>query len=133
MPNSLSKFRNVAFDRQAGRCFYCHFLMWRDERDPFPVQHGLSLNAAKQLRCTAEHLSARQDGGRDTAENIVAACWHCNRSRHARTVPLAPNKYATLVASRVARGRWHNRAVVLALAANGNIPLKKARHLLETA
>lgn len=97
MPNQLRKLRDAAFERQAGRCFYCQFLMWRDETDPFPVRHGFSMKAARRLKCTAEHLRARQDGGRDLAHNIVAACWHCNRSRHARPTAPTATEYIKLV------------------------------------
>ncbi|WP_254782667.1 HNH endonuclease, partial [Lysobacter sp. yr284] len=32
-------------------------------------------------RCTAEHLIARHEGGRNRRENIAAACWLCNQRR----------------------------------------------------
>ncbi|WP_416347129.1 HNH endonuclease signature motif containing protein [Devosia sp.] len=57
-------------------------------------------------RCTAEHLRARCDGGKDVLENVVAACWLCNNRRHRRKVPPAPEDYKRLVRNRISRGRW---------------------------
>jgi hypothetical protein len=54
-------------------------------------------------RCTAEHLRARCDGGRDTSDNVVAACWICNSRRHRRKVPLPPEEYRAFVRKRLAR------------------------------
>jgi 5-methylcytosine-specific restriction endonuclease McrA len=41
--------------------------------------------------CTAEHLVARMDGGRDTRDNIVAACRRCNAARHQLGLGPAPD------------------------------------------
>jgi len=40
---------------------------------------------------TAEHLVARMDGGKDTRQNIVAACRRCNEMRHALFHGAAPD------------------------------------------
>ncbi|WP_353621693.1 HNH endonuclease [Sphaerotilus uruguayifluvii] len=63
------------------------------------------------LRCTAEHLIARCDGGRDEATNIVAACERCNHTRHQRKHPPVPEVYRADVRKRIARGGWHHRWV----------------------
>ncbi|WP_445944934.1 HNH endonuclease [Rhizobium sp. WSM1274] len=52
-------------------------------------------------------LKARCDGGRDTEENIVAACHYCNRTRHRKTRPKDAASYACFVRSRIEKGRWH--------------------------
>jgi DNA-directed RNA polymerase subunit RPC12/RpoP len=62
---------------------------------------------AQRLRCTAEHLLPRSDGGSDLPENIVAACAHCNHTRHKRKRPPDPKTYRADVMRRVARGGWH--------------------------
>ncbi|WP_376767606.1 HNH endonuclease signature motif containing protein [Rhizobium leguminosarum] len=68
---------------------------------------ALSLRAAWELRCTAEHLKARRDGGRDIAGNIVAACQFCNGIRHRKKRPKDAASYANFVRSRLEQGRWH--------------------------
>lgn len=56
--------------------------MWESDPESFARHHGISSATAKRFQCTAEHLVARQDGGKDTAANIVAACAYCNHGRH---------------------------------------------------
>ncbi|WP_339009581.1 HNH endonuclease [Aeromonas popoffii] len=34
------------------------------------------------LQCTGEHLQPRSNGGSNQPANIVAACRHCNGTRH---------------------------------------------------
>lgn len=67
-------------------------------------QFQLTPKEARSLQCTAEHLTARCDGGRDSAYNIAAACLHCNRTRHLRVKPLDPTAYQALVQRRLGRG-----------------------------
>ena len=76
--------RKLAFVKQAGRCYYCDIPM-TPSANGAPRPHWRS--------CTAEHLVARQDGGEDSAENVVAACHYCNRRRHARPHPLSAAEY----------------------------------------
>ncbi len=68
---------------------------------------GVTTRQAKMLRCTAEHLKALQDGGRDTRQNIVAACEICNRRRHPAHQSLSWEDYKAHVKRRVAARRWH--------------------------
>ncbi|MCB1616206.1 MAG: HNH endonuclease [Pseudomonadales bacterium] len=82
--------------------------MWVDGAvESFARQYRLTTRQASLLQCTAEHLQARQDGGEDTADNIVAACAYCNRKRHKRPVPLPPQGYRHHVLKRVRKGKWH--------------------------
>lgn len=73
----------------------------------FSQRHVLSHRQAKLLQCTAEHLLARQDGGIDSANNIVAACWYCNQQRHRPKVPPAPDMNRQRVQQKMKRGGWH--------------------------
>jgi 5-methylcytosine-specific restriction endonuclease McrA len=103
---SIVRTRSIAYHRQAGRCFYCLAPMWIDDPSRFAEQHAITLDQASRLRCTAEHLRARRDGGDDSPENIVAACWHCNNARHRRKLPLAPTAYRNTVRARMAKRKW---------------------------
>ncbi|RIA18866.1 HNH endonuclease [Ectopseudomonas oleovorans] len=104
----IRKLRLLAFHRQNGKCCYCGFLMWLDSAESFAKQHGITIKQARHFQCTAEHLHARQDGGRDVRENIAAACIRCNQLRHRRQKPMPPEQYQQLVVSRVSKGGWHN-------------------------
>ena len=68
---------------------------------------GASPTAAARLQCTAEHLVARREGGRDIASNVVAACAHCNHTRHKRKRPPDPAAYRSEIRRRVGCGKWH--------------------------
>lgn len=91
----LQRSRQLAFDQQEGKCYYCGFPMW------MPGAHGPS-----QLLCTAEHLTARSEGGSDDPSNIVAACIHCNQTRHKLKQPPNPDLYKAHVQSRIKKDRW---------------------------
>lgn len=100
MCKKLKKIRLSKFREQGGRCYYCDRQMWE-------VQVGSGGGQRSYLICTAEHLIARQDGGPDAGENIVAACKWCNTRRHMRSVPLGPAAYKDHVQRRMKRGKWH--------------------------
>lgn len=107
MPNTLSKKRNKAFERQQGRCCYCGFQMWKSSIDVFAAKHSISIKQARHFQCTAEHLQARQDGGLNNAENIAAACARCNRLRHRkRSKAPTPSEYQQHVQKLVNKGKW---------------------------
>ncbi|MRX33996.1 HNH endonuclease [Aminobacter aminovorans] len=89
----LRKLRDDAYNRQDGHCWYCRRLM-------------SPADGTGSSRCTAEHLLARCDGGKDTSDNVVAACWLCNSRRHRRKVPLSPESYFIHVRALIAKGRW---------------------------
>tara|TARA_R100001163_G_scaffold61561_2_gene51653 strand:+ start:670 stop:1044 length:375 start_codon:yes stop_codon:yes gene_type:complete len=103
------KFRNLAFRKQGGFCYYCNFPMWEKDIAGFSSRYNLSLRQANQFKCTAEHLLARQDGGKDVEDNIVAACLACNHKRHRgkRKVVPEPQEYIELIQQRLEQGRWH--------------------------
>ena len=99
--------RKSAYNAQHGRCYYCSKPMWLEGIEAFAKAHKYSLVQAKWLKCTAEHLLARANGGNDSAENIAAACWYCNLKRHQRKYPLPPEQYRHHVAKRIKKGGWH--------------------------
>ena len=118
MPTLLARSRSAAFSRQSGRCFYCDLPMWLDHADDFRPRYRLTPAQARQRRCTAEHLQARQDGGGNGAANIVAACQKCNQGRHRRKKVPDPDGHRQRVRSRVAQGRWHPPEVLKAVEAH---------------
>lgn len=109
MPSRIQVLRRQAFHRQAGRCWYCSVQMWLISPDE--LARLVATSAAAQLRCTAEHLVAQRDGGSDAAKNIVAACAHCNHTRHKRKAPPEPETYRKEIRRRTKRGAWHPRWV----------------------
>ena len=116
MAHKLRKLRRQAFRDQQGRCLYCLLPLWEGDIDAFVNTHGIRKSVSKHLKCTAEHLRARQDGGSDVRENIAAACLWCNLQRHRRQrrqAP-APRRYGAWVRAQVAQGKWHPAAASLA-------------------
>ena len=105
--NKLKNLRKQAAQRQGGRCFYCELPMWVNTPQEFIVCYGISPGLAKRFQCTAEHVEARRDGGKDVAPNIVAACRFCNATRHKAKRPLDADTYTQQVRRRLAKGRWH--------------------------
>jgi hypothetical protein len=67
MPSRLVRHRQSAYIRQSRRCFYCQYPMWENNLESFAQAHNISTAQAKRLKCTAEHLKARKDGGKDAA------------------------------------------------------------------
>jgi HNH endonuclease len=112
MPSSLYKLRQKAFSRQEGHCYYCEYPMWLESWEEFAASFGISKAAAFHFRCTAEHLVARQDGGKDSRENIVAACWYCNITRHRFPTPPDPAIYRRHVMQLVRSEKWHPKELV---------------------
>lgn len=106
--NQLVKHRERAFNSQNGRCYYCSCAMWRPaDRDVFCKRFALTKRQARSLQCTAEHVTARCDGGTDAAENIVAACARCNFLRHARKRAMPAPRFKDFAGRRVRQGDWH--------------------------
>ncbi|MDQ4680346.1 hypothetical protein BWP19_02830 [Stenotrophomonas maltophilia] len=100
---TLKTLRTHSFHAQQGRCYYCSSPMWLCS----PDELGLRPRSAALFRCTAEHLLARQDGGKDVADNVVAACHLCNLRRHKRPTPApSPDAYRVRVQQRMAKGTW---------------------------
>ena len=79
--------------------------MWTRRPEQFAEQHGLRLEDVAHFQCTAEHMLARRDGGLEI-RNIVAACRHCNVTRHEADEPLSTELYREHVRQRVAESRW---------------------------
>ena len=114
--------------RQHFRCIYCSLPVWTGDPQPFMRQFLLTPKEAKSLQCTAEHLTARCDGGRNNADNIPAACLHCNRTRHLRAKPLDPPAYQALVQRRLSRGAWHAATITAKVgAALKKLPIQAGR------
>ncbi|TKB24217.1 restriction endonuclease [Desulfopila sp. IMCC35006] len=107
MSIQISQKRLVAFNKQSGCCYYCGSPMWEGKQKEFANKHKITKKYAARFQCTAEHLLARCDGGKDQENNIVAACIFCNRNRHKRKKPLVPLKYRALIQKRLQQGKWH--------------------------
>ncbi|MBJ8440011.1 HNH endonuclease [Acinetobacter junii] len=103
----IVKNRTSAFLSQAGRCFYCNQPMWSRNPKKFCNRYGITEISAQLLKCTAEHVVARQDGGTNQKENIVAACLYCNRTRHQCSNALSAKKYKVKVTSLMSKNKWH--------------------------
>ena len=102
----LSNIRRTKMLAQEGRCYYCSLPMWDPKLKVAATELCLAPNMPKLLRCTAEHLHARSEGGADSPSNIVAACWFCNTRRHHRKAPPSPDVYRAYVQKRMAKGKW---------------------------
>lgn len=112
MPSTqLKHSRQLAINRQRERCYYCGPLMCLE-----------STLGPRPLLCTAEHLLPRHDGGSDDPSNIVAACLHCNKTRHRKKVPPDPASYKAEVLRRLMKGRWHPREVLAWSASRASRP-----------
>lgn len=110
MSKTLQRLRLQAHKHQQGRCYYCSVLMWLvDPRELVGTLRRRRM--ASRLQSTAEHLVPRSEGGRDTPANIVAACFHCNSTRHKKRRPPNSHAYLAEVTRRVQRGAWHTRWV----------------------
>ncbi|WP_170396718.1 MULTISPECIES: HNH endonuclease [Ruegeria] len=111
MRKKLNCIRSQKWKLQNGRCYYCGFLMWSGNQSLFAKTLGVSTACVSRLQCTAEHLNARSDGGLDSDANIVAACLHCNRTRHKAATILGPHPYRLKVQDRISAGKWHPRCL----------------------
>ena len=112
MSKTLYRPRQLAYAAQSGLCFYCSCVMWLRSHEELTKPYGITKKQANRLQCTAEHLTPRSEGGSDMASNLVAACLHCNSTRHKRKIPPSPDRYLSQVRSRIARGGWHPPGVV---------------------
>ena len=101
------RIRNRQMRAQNGRCYYCQQPMWLQDINGFCAQYGLSKAQSLQLKCTAEHLVARSEGGPDSDENIVAACQYCNQARHEGEVALSAEAFRQFVRAEMKAGAWH--------------------------
>lgn len=108
MTKHLKTLRHKAARCQDWRCYYCGMPMWDDDPNPFVIRHRLTERSAQTLKCTAEHLTAQCEGGKDRAGNIVAACLTCNQRRHRTSKPKTPNDYRQYIQRRIRKGKWHS-------------------------
>ena len=99
--------RSRAFSLQNGRCYYCGQPMWTEDPREFSSRFNVTLPQVLRFQCTAEHLTAHQDGGTTALNNIVAACRFCNQQRHRRKGSPVPEQFKKLVQQRMSKGRWH--------------------------
>lgn len=99
--SNISRLRRAKMTLQGGRCYYCDLPMWEAELCAVP-----GTRRAKALRCTAEHLQPRSEGGADGSDNIVAACQFCNAARHKCNPPRQPEAHRAHVRKRMRQGRW---------------------------
>lgn len=106
MPKRLIALRRTAAHAQSNRCHYCQLPVWEGDPSSFMEQYGVSRRQAHLFRCTAEHLLPKSEKGKETRQNIVAACWRCNQTRHRASVPLSPDVYKGYVEGRLRRGKW---------------------------
>lgn len=109
---SLKNPRNHAFNRQNGRCCYCHQPIWVNNPEQYAKQYGLTLSLARLMKCTGEHLVAHKDGGSSNKVNIAAACLFCNLGRHRCKKDMTPVEYEQYVLRRLKKGRWHGLRLV---------------------
>jgi HNH endonuclease len=106
MASSSKVLRHRAALHQRFRCYYCRLLIWIEDPNGFAARHKLTTVQTRLLRCTAEHLRARGDGGSNRRDNVVAACFYCNSRRHRMRNPLSPPEYQARVRRRMREGRW---------------------------
>lgn len=105
MAGSLKKIRKNKMREQQGRCHYCGLPMWDDDHE-LNAGGGRGRRPPAELRCTAEHLQPRSEGGTDVDANIVAACCYCNQARHKRKRPRTPEAHRDHIRRRMAKGKW---------------------------
>jgi 5-methylcytosine-specific restriction endonuclease McrA len=91
--------------------------MWERSPDEYARKFGIKLAQAQRLKCTAEHLQARSVGGKDTSENIVAACLHCNQARHKMHPAPDHTKFRRIVQQQSSNGCWHKKNLVIPIKA----------------
>jgi hypothetical protein len=111
MPTTIVRHRHSSYIAQSGRCYYCGFPVWENDPSSFARAHNIPATKTNLLKCTAEHLEARKDGGDNSRHNIVAACLRCNQMRHRLKPAPNPNAYRTLVQKLVMRGKWHKKVI----------------------
>src|SRR5258705_9748460 len=106
MSKCIVRHRQTALINQTYRCYYCEVLLWDSDISGFMYTHQASRRQAALVRCTAEHLIPRSEGGRNVTHNIVAACHFCNHQRHRAKNPLNANQFRERVRRRMKRGKW---------------------------
>lgn len=111
MPNKHQILRSKAYRQQNGYCYYCNMPMWDKSPEPLALQYHVPTNRINPLKCTAEHLDARRDGGKDSGDNIVAACHFCNSQRHKYKIAKEPESYKSKVQTRMRKKGWTTKLI----------------------
>jgi hypothetical protein len=106
MSNTLARLRARAYKSQFVCCYYCGAKMWTKESSGLTEELGITPESAKLFQCTAEHLQARCNGGKDRPDNIVAACLCCNQLRHRMKEALSPKRHKAMVVRAVHDRNW---------------------------
>ena len=102
MASTIRRIRDVKMKAQGGLCYFANGRCGsptRTRSTAFNVSPGL----AKMLRCTAEHLTPRSEGGKNGGDDIVAAC-RCNQTRHRARRPRRPDAYGSWSGAASPRG-----------------------------
>ncbi len=99
MKKEVLKYRNAAAQSQKWHCYYCGLPMGGNGS---PYAKAIPSEKIRLL-VTAEHLQARQDGGKESRANIVAAHGVCNHCHHKAKITKSPAQFAIRVKSRVAK------------------------------
>ncbi len=81
--------------------------MWLHDPQVFAKKYKITTKQVQLFKCTAEHLKAKQEGGKDSESNIVAACHYCNQKRHKYKSPKEPISYKQYVTNRLEKGKWN--------------------------
>lgn len=106
----IVKQRLRAAAQQGGLCYYCQLPLCEERTTDlasFAAVHNITTKQARRFLCTAEHLLPKSDGGGNHPGNIVAACFHCNTTRHRRRKVLSSEDHRARVRGRLERQRWH--------------------------
>lgn len=74
-----AKARNIAYNEQRGRCFWCGI------GTRLPADSALSSRHLSPA--TTEHLIPKSHGGGNHRSNIVSACANCNHKRGNMPIP----------------------------------------------
>lgn len=108
MSPTLVRARDRAYNLQSGHCYYCGLPMWNDPTGlaVMAAHFSISCKQARVFRCTAEHLTAKKDGGSNIQGNIVAAHPLCNMARHRCKAPRDPAEHQKHVCNRMSRKKW---------------------------
>jgi 5-methylcytosine-specific restriction endonuclease McrA len=68
----------AAYEREGGRCFYCHLPLALLENGLLACPKG---TYSGRRVATLDHIVTRSQGGRTRLENVVCACFQCNAER----------------------------------------------------
>ena len=96
--HASQRLRNQVLRRDGPNCHWCGCMTYKNTDGTLRPANNAT---------TFDHLVDREDGGADSAENGVIACWRCNtsrgakstfRRRHAMMHAAAPNRiFGTII------------------------------------